>query len=241
MIYLFTDFGYQGPYIGEIQAILNRKLTHQQTTSLMHDAPSFNPKASAYLLAALSRRFEYGDICMAVVDPGVGDPNCKPVLLEVDGINYVGPDNGLFSLIVSRGENVICSEVTWRPEKISATFHGRDLFAPIVVKVALRERFKTSEFPKEELAGIEWPRDLYEIIYIDHYGNAFTGIDGASIDKKKAIVLNGQTIAFAETFSQVKTLHPFWYVNSMGLVEIAINQGNAAEQLGLSIGVEITV
>jgi S-adenosylmethionine hydrolase len=73
MIYLFTDFGYHGPYVGEMQALLQRRLTHQQTTNLMHDAPRFNPRASAYLLAALAQQFEYGDICLAVVDPGVGD------------------------------------------------------------------------------------------------------------------------------------------------------------------------
>ena len=240
MIYLFTDFGYQGPYIGEIQAILNRKLTHQQTTNLMHDAPRYNPKASAYLLEALARRFEYGDICMAVVDPGVGDPSRKPVLLEVDGVNYVGPDNGLLSVIAKRGDNVICNDVTWRPEQISATFHGRDLFAPIVVKVALRERFKSILFPKEELVGYEWPEALYEIIYIDHYGNAMTGINSKMLRTDNRIVINDKTITYAETFSQVKPTQPFWYINSMGLVEVAINQGNAAEQLGLSIGTGVS-
>ena len=236
MIYLFTDFGYQGPYVGEIQALLKRKLTHQQTTNLMHDAPRFNPRASAYLLAALAQHFEYGDICMAVVDPGVGNPDRKVVWLEVDGVNYIGPDNGLLSMVARRGEDVHCSEVTWRPGSMSSSFHGRDLFAPVTVKVALRERIESEPFALQELVGTDWPEDLEEVIYIDHYGNAVTGLRSDHIDENIELQLGEQTLAFARTFSAVETKQAFWYINSMGLVEIAVNQASAAEKLDLSIG-----
>ena len=241
MIYLFTDFGYQGPYIGEVQAILNRKLTHQQVTNLMHDAPKYNPKASAYLLAALSKRFEYGDICMAVVDPGVGDPDRRPVIVEVDGVIYIGPDNGLLSIAARQGENIACSEVTWRPENMSVTFHGRDLFAPLVVKMALRERFKSVSFSANNLVGADWPEYLEEIIFFDHYGNSVTGIAEGMIEHTDTISVRDRKIPFAESFFQVKPLQVFWFINSMGLVEIAVNQGSAAEQLGLSVGDEVKI
>jgi S-adenosylmethionine hydrolase len=240
MIYLFTDFGYQGPYVGEMQALLQRRLTHQQTTNLMHDAPRFNPRASAYLLAALSQQFEYGDICLAVVDPGVGHPDRKPIWLEVDGINFVGPDNGLLSVIARRGKEVQAHEVTWRPEKLSTSFHGRDLFAPVTVKVALRERIDSEPYTVNEMVGADWPVDLDEVIYIDHFGNAITGLRGDQLMGDAKIVVNKTELSFADTFSSVAPQQAFWYVNSMGLVEIAVNQGSAAQTLDLSIGVSVT-
>jgi S-adenosylmethionine hydrolase len=240
MIYLFTDFGYQGPYVGEIQALLQRRLTHQQTTNLMHDAPRFNPRASAYLLAALAQQFEYGDICLAVVDPGVGDPDRRPIWLDVDGINFVGPDNGLLSVIAQRGKEVHCHAVTWRPDTLSRSFHGRDLFAPLAVKVALRERIESDLFSVNELVGADWPADLGELIYIDHFGNAITGLRGDQLKRDAQLVVNKTELSFAETFSSVPPQQAFWYINSMGLVEVAVNQGDAAAKLALSIGMSVT-
>lgn len=241
MIYLFTDFGYQGPYVGEMQALLQRRLTHQQTTNLMHDAPLFNPRASAYLLAALAQQFEYGDICLAVVDPGVGHPERKALWLDVDGINYIGPDNGLLSVLAQRGENVQAHEVTWRPKTLSSSFHGRDLFAPVAVKVALRERIESVPFAVNELVGADWPADLNEVIYLDRFGNAITGLRGAQCSQDMQLVIKNTRLSYADTFSAVVPQQAFWYINSMGLVEVAVNQGNAAQTLDLSVGVKVTM
>jgi len=239
MIYLFTDFGYDGPYSGEIRAVLNRALTHQHVVDLMHDAPRFNPGASAYLLAALSRQFEYGDICLAVVDPGVGNPDRRAIVVEADGITYVGPDNGLLSMVSQQAQKVSTQEVVWRPESLSKSFHGRDLFAPVIVKVALRESFETKEIKPESLVGSDWPICLTEIIYIDYYGNLVTGQPGDSLNMNETISIKDEKICYADTFSTVKEHQLFWYVNSMGLVEIASNQGDAAQQLQVTVGEQI--
>ena len=82
MIHLFTDFGWDGPYTGELKAVLARGLPEVAIIDLMHDAPAFNPRASAYLLGALSRQFIPGDLCLAVVDPGVGDDKRRVLLPE---------------------------------------------------------------------------------------------------------------------------------------------------------------
>lgn len=236
IVYLFTDFGYDGPYSGEVRAVLSRALTHQRIVDLMHDAPRFNPKASAYLIAALSRRFEYGDICLTVVDPGVGDADRRAILVEVDGITYIGPDNGLLSIVSHQGQKVHAMEITWRPNKLSNSFHGRDLFAPLVIKAALRESLDTNEIKPESLVGGDWPICLAEVIYIDHYGNIITGLKGDAVNKNDSIAIKGKAVTFAEIFSRVKLQELFWYVNSMGLVEIACNQGSAAQQLKVLIG-----
>lgn len=241
MIYLFTDFGWSGPYVGEMKAVIARALPSVSTIDLMHDAPVYAPRASAYLLAALSRHFVRGGICLAVVDPGVGDPARRVLLLEADGIRYVGPDNGLFAVIAQRANSLSCHEILWRPQMSSVSFHGRDLFAPVVTGLYMGEHFDARVFPHKELAGADYPQQLAEIIYIDHYGNAVTGLGADNVSVNDCLIIAGHRIEQARTFSSVPRGNLFWYVNSMGLVEIAANCANAAERLGLAIGSGIDI
>lgn len=241
MIYLFTDFGWSGPYVGEMKAVVARALPNVSTIDLMHDAPVFTPRASAYLLAALSQRFVNGSICLGVVDPGVGDPARRVLLLEADGIRYVGPDNGLFAIIAQRANTLSCHEILWRPKNASSSFHGRDLFAPIVTRLYMGEQFDARTLSHKDLIGADFPPSLAEVIYIDHYGNVITGLDAGSIPKQICLKVAGRTIERARTFSSVAKGQLFWYENSMGLVEIAVNQGSAAAVLDLSVGEAVSI
>ena len=108
LIHIFTDFSYDGPYVGEMKSVLNRNLKNITCIDLMHDAPKFNPRSSAYLLAALSQQFAEGDSCLAIVDPEVGSNDRRPVLIVADRVVYCGPDNGLFSLLVQKAESINC-------------------------------------------------------------------------------------------------------------------------------------
>lgn len=236
MIHLFTDFGWLGPYVGEMKAVIARELPNVNLVDLMHDAPMFNPKASAYLLAALSKRFVAGDFCLAVVDPGVGDQTRRAIVVEADGVHYVGPDNGLFALLIRNAKAVTSHEILWRPAKLSDSFHGRDVFAPVVSRLVRGLDIETCAIPTESLIGHEYPDELGEIIYLDHYGNAVTGLSAGHYTQQAQIQLNRRTIEYARTFSSVQPGEPFWYANSMGLVEIAVNGKSASEILKLSIG-----
>lgn len=236
MIHLFTDFGWQGPYVGEMKAVLARELPNVNLVDLMHDAPMFNPKASAYLLAALSKRFVAGDACLAVVDPGVGDQTRRAIVVEADGVHYVGPDNGLFALLIRNAKAVTCREILWRPAKLSDSFHGRDVFAPVVNRLVRGMDVETRAIATESLIGHEYPGELGEIIYLDHYGNAVTGLNAGHYTQQDHIQVNDRTIHYARTFSSVQPGKPFWYANSMGFVEIAVNGASASESLKLSIG-----
>jgi len=207
----------------------------------MHDVPKFNPKASAYLLAALSRQFSDGDSCLAIVDPEVGSKDRRPVLIVADGIVYCGPDNGLFSLVIQTAKNIVCYEITHHPKSLSRTFHGRELFAPALAKYLDSDTDGLQRIDKTSLVGKHWARDLEEIIYFDGYGNAVTACRGDSLESDKSLLVNGVKIKSAETFSAVDPNEPFWYTNSMGLVEIAVNQGCAKAQLNLKIGQSINV
>ena len=240
MIHIFTDFGYAGPYVGELKTVLMRNDPGNPPVDLMHDAPSYNPRASAYLLEALARRFKTGDGCLAIIDPGVGDASRRPVLVEADGIVYCAPDNGLLSQVIRHAGQTSCYEILWRPEQLSNSFHGRDLFAPALQKFLAGEREDIRELACNELIGQDWPDRLDEIIYIDGFGNAVTGISGTQLDEQQHLQIGTQRLVFAPTFAAVATGQAFWYVNSMGLVEIAANQSSAARQLGLEIGSPIT-
>jgi S-adenosylmethionine hydrolase len=236
LIHLFTDFGWCGPYVGEMKAVLARDVPQARVIDLMHDAPSFNPKASGYLLAALSRRFSVGDICLAVVDPGVGNSKRRALILDVDGVNFVGPDNGLFTLLVRRAERVICSEILWRPTKLSDSFHGRDLFAPVASRVQAGIPVESRKIISASLVGAEYTDQLSEVIYIDHFGNAVTGLNADRYDEQTIFSMHGHRLQYARTFTCVENGQLFWYANSMGLIEIAANNANASKVLGLSVG-----
>ena len=123
MIVLFTDFGLAGPYTGQMKAVLRREAPHTEIIDLFADAPAGDPRASAYLLAAYAEWFLPGTIFLCVVDPGVGGQRA-PLMIEADRRWYVGPENGLFELVLRRAQNMRCYEITWQPPKLSASFQA---------------------------------------------------------------------------------------------------------------------
>ena len=138
MIVLCTDFGLEGPYTGQVKAVLARAAPAVPVIDLFADLPPFRPQAAAYLLAAYGEVFVAGDVIVAVVDPGVGGARAA-LALEADGRWYVGPDNGIFELVLRRAQAARCWRIDWRPAALSATFHGRDLFAPVAAGLARGE------------------------------------------------------------------------------------------------------
>lgn len=234
MIFLFTDFGASDVYVGQVKARLARALgAAAPVIDLLHEAPAFAVRASAHLLAALAQEIAVGDVCIAVVDPGVGGAR-DAVALRAAGKWFVGPDNGLLSVVAARAQSAETFRVVWRPQALSASFHGRDLFAPVAAQLA---RGETSGLaPKARLDIGFGAADLPQIIFIDHYGNAMTALRGAGAQPERALYAAGRTIEHAPLFSAVALDQVFWYVNSIGLIEIACNQGNAAQRLGLKIG-----
>lgn len=237
MIVLFTDFGLAGPYLGQMRAVLHRAAPGVPLVDLFADAPAFDPRASAYLLAAYAPEFAAGSVFLCVVDPGVGGSRAA-LVVEADGRRFVGPDNGLFALVARRAASARAWEITWRPERLSASFHGRDLFAPVAARLALGEEVpgRTRPLPEED-----WPDDLAEIVYLDGFGNAMTGLRAAGLSPHARLRAGGRTIAAARTFGDVAPGQVFWYENANGLAEIAINRGRADRLLGLEVGSPVEV
>lgn len=231
MILLYTDFGYDGPYVGQMKAVLRRSAPDVPVVDIMHDAPMWDPCKAAYLLAALAQESEAGDVWLGVVDPGVGSERL-PIILECGDVSFVGPDNGLFELIYRRVEGARRKAIDWRPETMSATFHGRDLFAPVAAHLANGREIPGQYLDRDdERSGASWPDDLMEVIYVDAYGNLISGIGGGSVTDDRVIKIDGQDVHFAKTFSDVPAGALFWHRNSMGLVEISANQARADNRL----------
>jgi S-adenosylmethionine hydrolase len=241
MIILFTDFGVQGPYLGQMEMVIRQSLPSAPVVNLVADAPAFDPRASAYLLAALATSIPAQSVVLAVVDPGVGGERL-PLVAEVDGVAYVGPDNGLFEILMRRGKTVRAWEIVWRPEHLSASFHGRDLFAPVAARLAAGLSPEDAGCrPIEPPRRAEWPDDLPAIIYHDHYGNAWTGLRASILSVGAVVTAGGRNLGYARTFSDVPPGEAFWYENSSGLVEIAVNSGAASSLSGLAIGDIVTI
>ena len=128
-----------------------------------------------------------------------------------------------------------------RSATLSRSFHGRDLFAPVAALIAGGGEIPGTAIDVESIRRPEWPDDLDEIVYIDHYGNAMTGRRAATIPATVVVEVSHERMFRATTFSKVEQGTPFWYENSSGLVEIAVNQGRASDQLGLVTGDAIAI
>jgi S-adenosylmethionine hydrolase len=145
----------------------------------------------------------------------------------------------LLSVVVARNTDTRLWRITWQPDGLSATFHGRDLFAWIAADIA------RGEFPTDKLAPIDTLKvefdsgDLARVIYVDHYGNAWTGVRGVLKDARVAAA--GQAFKHSDSFGFVGKGEGFWFMNSVGLLELAVNRGSAAVAYGLKVGDPVQV
>lgn len=199
----------------------------------LHDAPDYAIGPAAHLLAALAPHYPRGCVFLCVVDPGVGGKR-EPIVIEADGRTYLGPDNGLLSVLWQRARRRKCFRIEWRPKRLTSSFHGRDLFAPVAAALAL------GRVPPDWLAAKSSPDilldggDLARVIRIDHYGNCATGLRAKNVPRNSRIRAGKRFLHYARIFEVAKG--PFWHRNSMGLVEIAAPRTSAARLLRLRVG-----
>jgi len=204
----------------------------------LHDARDFGIAPASHLLAALAPAYPRRAVFLAVVDPGVGGRR-DAIVVQADGRSFVGPDNGLLSVLWQRARRRACFRIAWRPRALSASFHGRDLFAPVAAELARRRMPRGWLVARKAPAVLLDARDLPCIIHVDHYGNALSGVRASRLSKKRKLRVRGRLLPYARTFEEAKG--PFWYENSMGLVEIAAPRRSAAKLLGLRVGSRVAI
>ena len=240
MIVLFTDFGPGGPYTGQMKAVLAREAPGVPVVDLADDLPACDPEPAAYLLAAFAPAFPPGAVFVCVVDPGVGSERA-PVAVSAGGRWYVGPDNGLLAIVARRAGDARWFAITWQPSALSASFHGRDLFAPVAARIARGDAVPGSPLGAAATVGADWPDDRAAIVYVDPYGNAMTGMRADRLARDAVVVAGGRRLRRLRTFSDAAPGAAFWYENANGLAEVAVNQGRADRALGLGVGTPVGI
>jgi hypothetical protein len=223
-----------------MQAVLYQQAPGVPVISLFDDLPCWDIRAAAYLLPAYVSEFPLDTVFLVVVDPGVGGESRVPVIARIDGRWYVGPGNGVFHILARRAHSSRFWRIDWQPERLSASFHGRDLFAPMAARLASGLAPEGEEISEPQPAG-EWPEDLPRILYIDHFGNAVSGLRASQLASTQRLKVGEHLLGRARTFSDVPEGAAFWYENANGLVEIAVNCGRAEDVLGLQLATAVQV
>lgn len=232
-VVLFTDFGFDGPYVGQLRLAVHRIAPDVPVFDLMHDAPVYSPAAAGWMLAALTERLPDDAVICAVIDPGVGT-NRNPVIVQVGQRLFVGPDNGLLDGVAADQPTARWWRLDWNPTPMSASFHGRDLFAPAAARLAVGDWPDHSPCSPAACGGAP---NRAQVIYADAFGNAWTGL--RQLEPGLALVAGQCRFEPANTFGERPVGHCLWYVNSNGFVELAVNQGSAMETAGLTLGAPV--
>jgi S-adenosylmethionine hydrolase len=252
LLTLLSDFGDRDVYVGVMKGAI-AQVNGVNVVDLTHQIPPQDIAAGRFCLMNAYPYFPTGTVHVAVVDPGVGSTR-RAVAVELATGFLVGPDNGLFSGVLSQEQAIAAVELTnpdyWRTPEPSATFHGRDIFAPVGAHLAsgvpLKELGRAIEpATLVQLAIPEWTQTDIGAVgciqYIDGFGNLITNIPGTYVqDKAWSAIVAGLNIPGCQIYSEV-TGSPIALIGSHGWVEIAVNGGNAHSQLKLDRGVIVQV
>ncbi len=250
IITLTTDFGYSDGYVGAVKGVLLAEADSVTIIDVAHGIPPQNVIAATIALQAAAPYFPPDTVHLAVIDPGVGSSR-RGIALKSDGQYFVGPDNGIFTPWIDSADNIVELPIKKHRDRISSTFHGRDLFAPAAAALARGENIaelgESIEDPvyvpiKNPVKSGEEIRG--EVIYIDNFGNCYTSIRNEDIEgvRASAIFIADKEINWlALYFAEAAPGDTLALVNSSGYLEIAINQGNAARELGISVGEPVIV
>lgn len=238
MFVICTDYGVDSPYVGELELVLRTGAPLNPVVRLVNDLPRQDIRAAAYLVAAYAHRLPLGSISLCIVDPGVGTDERAPVVVQSQGRSFIGPDNGLFDILARRFVDTSVQRIGWRPDALSPSFWGRDLYAPAAVRLAHGEELDLSVSGLSGF-GSDWPDEASQVIYCDHFGNAMLGLRAAGLSTATRLQVGGTIAEFGNTFNAVTPGVPFWYRNSIDLVEVAVNRGSARDDFAMTVGTAV--
>lgn len=247
LITLTTDFGYKDPFAGMMKGVIYSINDSAVIVDISHGIEGQNILEGAFIISNAYRYFPLGTVHLVVVDPGVGS-NRRPLLIYSSGHYFVGPDNGIFSMIIEEDSLAMVIEVTEEKyflKDVSSTFHGRDIFAPVAAWIS--KGFATGSFGRviDDFKRIKIPEVEKKqssvrgvIIYIDIFGNIITNISGSIVVEVlqmgispsdiNLIICGHKISGIKKCYAEAKEGEPGAIINSFNLIEIFSYMGNAA-------------
>jgi S-adenosyl-L-methionine hydrolase (adenosine-forming) len=233
VVTITTDFGSGSPYVAALKGVVLGRCSDAVLIDVSHEVPAFDVVAGAFVLYAGTRHFPAGTVHLAVVDPGVGTSRMR-VAVQAGNQFYVGPDNGLLWLAVHELGLVSAVSIP-RPPDASATFEGRDVFAPAAAAIACGSSLSSLGRPLANLTALDMsPR----VLWVDAFGNLVTNVKPPA---RPIRVHEHIVAAVAPTYGDAMPREPFVYVGSMGYLEIGVREDNAERVLGARAGMPVEV
>lgn len=252
LITLTTDFGLHDAYVAIMKGVILNIAPEARLIDVTHSISPQDVMEAAFVLKNAIPYFPSNTIHLAVVDPGVGTPR-KAIALRKDQQWFVGPDNGLFSLVLNGASPDEVIELDnpayWLNEVPSATFHGRDVFAPVAAYLAMDKPLNVLGTPIESVTPLHWVLPIADkegirgwVVHVDRFGNCITNISRELIDKQR----NGKSLKcyvgtsildkIQNTYGASASGEPLMLFDSNELLEIAVNAGNASSLLNIRKG-----
>jgi len=248
IITLTTDFGLSDPFVGIMKGVILGLAPNAQLVDISHDIGSYDIVEAAFLIQTAYRYFPEGTVHMVVVDPGVGSAR-RPIAAASHSHIFVAPDNGVLSAVIDDEVYHIKNHSLFL-DSVSRTFHGRDIFAPVAANLARGTAIESVgprilDFMKKPL-----PRPTPQgggklvgtVLRIDKFGNIITNLQRGDLTSDFTIRVAGLDITrLRATFSEAEPGEFFAVEGSTGFIELALNQGSAADRLKVGRGAEIEV
>lgn len=256
VITITTDFGHQGPFVGVIKGVILKRFPQARIIDLTHEIVVHWPAEAGFWLARAFSYFPSGTVHLAVVDPGVGTSR-NIITVRAGGHYFVAPDNGLLAPVVTRARDALTVRVSASGlarlgvQRPSATFHGRDIFAPLAAELAAgRCRIEELGEPVSTIVpswvddpAVEARSVSGVVITIDHFGNLITNIEATLLERFRLPLVHAGNHSFPllRTYGDTRPGEYLALINSFGVLEIARAENSAAEGLGLSRGAPVVV
>ena len=256
LITLTTDFGLEDAYVGVMKGVILGINPAATIVDLCHAIPPQDVQAAAFLLHTAWPYFPPATIHVVVVDPGVGSQR-RAIAVDVGAATFVAPDNGVLSYVLAEAaeKNTLAVHLTNRRywlSKISATFHGRDIFAPVAAHLSLGVPLADlgEPLPIGELVTLSLPRPARQsngvwvghVVHVDHFGNLVTDLEAEAIGDAQAVVIEvggRRIVGLRRTYAEGSPGEPMALIGSSGRLEIAVPGGQAARGLKVQIGDQV--
>jgi S-adenosylmethionine hydrolase len=251
-----SDFGLKDPYVGIVKAVMLGINPAMRVVDISHQIVPQDVMGGAFVLGSTFREFPSGTCFLAIVDPGVGSQR-DSILAVTERYTFLAPDNGLLSMVFRYSKNVTCFSIEnsrYFRHPVSDTFHGRDIFAPVAAHLSIGVEPHSFGPPCLEPVRIPWPepviRNQYikgEVIYVDGFGSLILNIPANLIQNRKHVSkkfkanIKGMELPLLSTYSDVSKGKPLALIGSSGFLEVAVNQGSAAEMFGAGVGEPVVV